>query len=120
MRNTAGLLALSLAISFVLSFALAPPSLARGGGGSGHSSSGMGSTVGLARPSRSSAAPVDPGVNLMQAPVPGTSGSPAADSALHANAAKTLGLAPDRDVDAKIDAENRRLDRSVDSICRGC
>jgi hypothetical protein len=119
MRNTAGILALSLAISFVLTFASASPSFTRGGGSS-HSSSGMGSTVGLAHPMRSGAPSADPGVNLMQAPVPGTSGSPAADSALHANAAKVPGPAPDRDVDAKIDAENRRLDRSVDSICRGC
>jgi hypothetical protein len=123
MRNTSGAIVLSVAIPLVLTLALAPPpSFARGGGGgASHSSSGMSSAVGLAHPSLSSRAgapAADPGVNLTQAPVPGTSGSPAADSALHANGAKTPGAAPDSD--AAIDAENRRLDRSVDSICRGC
>jgi hypothetical protein len=123
MRNTAGILVLSVAIPLVLNLALAPPSFARGGGSASHSSSGMGSMVGLANPSRSlltGTGPANPGVNLMQAPVPGTSGSPAADSALHANAARASGAGPDRDIDARIDAENRRLDRSVDSICKGC
>jgi hypothetical protein len=103
MRNTSGAIVLSVAIPLVLTLALAPPpSFARGGGGgAGHSSSGMSSAVGLAHPSLSSRA-----------------GAPAADSALHANGAKTPGAAPDSD--AAIDAENRRLDRSVDSICRGC
>ena len=111
---------MSVAIPLMLTFASAPSSFARGGGAS-HSSSGMGSTVGLANPSRSlGGSPVDPSVNPMQAPVPGTSGSPAADIALHASGAKTPGAAPDRDSDAKIDAENRRLDRTVDSICKGC
>jgi hypothetical protein len=119
MRKTSGIVVLSLAIPVVLTLASAP-TFARGGGAS-HSSSGMGSTVGLANPSRSlGAGPVDPGVNPMQAPVPGTSGSPAADVALHASGAKTPSAAPDRDSDAKIDAENRRLDRTVDSICKGC
>ena len=121
MRKTSGILVLSVAIPLVLTLASAP-SFARGGG-VGHSSSGMGSTVGLANPSRSlggGVGPVNPGVNPTQAPVPGTSGSPAADIALHAGSAKTAGAAPDRDSDAKIDAENRRLDRTVDSICKGC
>jgi hypothetical protein len=122
MRNTSCAIVLSVAIPLVLTFALASPSFARGGG-AGHSSSGMSSTVGLAHPSlssRSGVPPADSGVNLTRAPVPGTSGSPAADSALHANGAKTPGAAPDRDSDAAIDAEHRRLDRSVDSICKGC
>jgi hypothetical protein len=45
-------------------------------------------------------------------------GSPAADSALHVYAAETSDPVPDSN--ARIDAENRRLDRSIDSICRGC
>ncbi len=111
---------MSVAIPLVLTFASAP-TFARGG--ASHSSSGMGSTVGLANSSRSlgaGAGPVNPGINPAQAPVPGTSGSPAADIALHAGGARTPGAAPDRDSDAKIDAENRRLDRTVDSICKGC
>ncbi len=121
MRSRSRIVVLSVAIPLVLTFASAP-TFARGGGAS-HSSSGMGSTVGLANSSRSlgaGAGPVDPGINPTQAPVPGTSGSPAADIALHASGAKTPGAAPDRDSDAKIDAENRRLDRTVDSICKGC
>jgi hypothetical protein len=120
MWNRSCLVVMSVAIPLVLTLASAPPSFARGGVAS-HSSSGMGSTVGLSNPSRSlGGSPVDPGVNPTQAPVPGTSGSPAADIALHASGAKTPGAAPDRDSDAKIDAENRRLDRTVDSICKGC
>jgi hypothetical protein len=121
MRKTSGIVVLSAAIPLVLALASAP-TFARGGG-AGHSSSGMGSTVGMANPSRSlgaGAGPVDPGVNPMQAPVPGTSGSPAADVALHAGGTRMPSAAPDRDSDAKIDAENRRLDRTVDSICKGC
>jgi hypothetical protein len=119
MRKTSGIVVLSVAIPLVLTLASAP-TFARGGGAS-HSSSGMGSTVGLANPSRSlGGSPVDPGVNPTQAPVPGTSGSPAADVALHAGGTRMPSAAPDRDSDAKIDAENRRLDRTVDSICKGC
>ena len=124
MRNTSGIVAVSVAIPLVLTFALAPSSFARGGGGAGasHSSAAMSSTIGLVHPSLSShaSAPAsDPGVNLIQAPVPGTSGSPAADIALHANGA-AMPAPPERKSDAAIDAENRKLDRSVGSICRGC
>ena len=51
MRKTSGIVVLSVAIPLVLTLASAP-TFARGGGAS-HSSSGMGSTVGLANPSRS-------------------------------------------------------------------
>jgi hypothetical protein len=122
MLNNISIAVLSVAIPVVLTFASVPSSLARGGGSAGHSSSGMSPTVGLAHPSLSShagAGPVDPGTNLTQAPVPGTSGSPPADSALHANSA-TMSGPPERRSDAEIDAENRRLDRTVDSICKGC
>ena len=122
-QNTTSSALLSAAIALIL--ILTPvSSFARGAGSVGVGHSGMGSTVGLANPSRSllgaGASPIDPGVNPTQAPVPGTSGSPAADVALHARGAKIPGAAPDRDSDSKIDAENRRLDRMVGNICRGC
>ena len=123
MRQTLSIAVLSVAIPLVLTFASVPSSFARGGGGAGHSSSGMSSTVGLAHPSGLSgmgSRATDGSVNPTMTPVPGTSGSPAADSALHANGASREAAPTERDSDAAIDAENRRLDRTANSICRGC
>jgi hypothetical protein len=92
-------------------------------------------TVGLANPAPSPRSPATSSqsqerargnrTNPEEAAVPGTSGSPAADSALRSNGTTMPGPArqtatKDRDSDAAIDEENRRLDRTVGSICKGC
>jgi hypothetical protein len=85
-------------------------------------------TVGRANPASSSRSEERIGgnrANPEDAAVPGTSGSPAADGALRSNGTTMPGSSrqtatTDRNSDATIDAENRKLDRAVGSICKGC
>jgi hypothetical protein len=85
-------------------------------------------TVGRANPASSSRSQERMGgnrANPQDAAVPGTSGSPTADGALRSNGTTMPGSSrqtatTDRDSDATIDAENRKLDRAVGSICKGC
>jgi hypothetical protein len=75
------------------------------------------------------------GAGTVNEPAPGTTssgtaaaaGSPRTDSAMQTTGAATSGpnggntvLKKEQDSDAKIDAENRKLDRTVSSICKGC
>lgn len=84
--------------SIVLALAIALPSVAFAAGGDGGSGGGGAAA---------------------------STGSPSTDSALRGNGTTMPG--PDRptvtkeqDSDAKIDEENRKLDRTVSSICKGC
>ncbi|HVX78321.1 MAG TPA: hypothetical protein VHB49_19490 [Bradyrhizobium sp.] len=85
--------------SIVLALAIALPSVAFAAGGGGGGSGGGGAAA--------------------------STGSPSTDSALRGNGTTMPG--PDRptvtkeqDSDAKIDEENRKLDRTVSGICKGC
>jgi hypothetical protein len=116
--------ALAFTLTLTSSFAHA-----QGGGGSSGGSTG-GTTTGLANPSQRS--PSNGEVRNALSPPPGTnslgtaqSSGPPGGGALRSNGTRMPG--PDaptktsnQDSDARIEAENRRLDNAVKSICRGC